>query len=111
VGACVGAGASRLRWRLRFGKRGDRPVGNLSSLAVAFLYAVRIADRRYVLDGNPIISEKPAKSDDLTSARSEGAQGNNKVARKAGIHQSWADMVKSWPPNQANAGLQPLNKR
>jgi hypothetical protein len=64
-----------------------------------------------VLDGNPIISEKPAKSDDLTSARSEGAHGNNKVARKAGIHQSWADMVKSRPPNQANAGLQPLNKR
>jgi hypothetical protein len=68
-------------------------------------------DSDYLLDGNPIISEKPAKSDDLTSARSEGAHDNNKVARKAGIHQSWADMVKSRPPNQANAGLQPLNKR
>jgi hypothetical protein len=78
---------------------------------IPFIRYLVLPHQRLLLDGNPIISEKPAKSDDLTSARSEGAHGNNKVARKAGIHQSWADMVKSRPPNQANAGLQPLNKR
>jgi hypothetical protein len=73
--------------------------------------ATIMGDHRSVLDVNPIVSEKPTISDDLISARSEGAHDKRKTARKADIHRSWADMVKLQPQNQANAGLQPLNKR
>jgi hypothetical protein len=61
-----------------------------------------------LLDGNPVTSEKPTKpSDKLTSAQTEGARNK----RKAHTKQSWADVVKSRPRNNANAALQPLNKR
>jgi hypothetical protein len=70
--------------------------------------ATIIGDHRSVLDGNPVTSEKPTKpSDKLTSAQTEGARNK----RKAHTKQSWADVVKSRPRNNANAALQPLNKR
>ena len=73
--------------------------------------ATIMGDHRSVLDNNPTVSDKPGKSDDLVSARLKGALGNSMNAKKADIHQSWADMVKLRPPSQTNAGLQPLNKR
>ncbi len=60
----------------------------------------KFGQRPRLLDLDPIVSEKPVKSDDLVSARSEGAHGKRKVIRKADTHQSWADMVKSRPLTQ-----------
>ncbi len=70
--------------------------------------ATILGNHRSVLDIDPVTSEKPSTiSDKLTSARTEGAWNK----RKAHTNQSWADVVKSRPRNNANAALQPLNKR
>jgi hypothetical protein len=95
--------------RVSYSHSRSRTITIIPLFAIALVFKTS-QPRQQLLDVNHIVLEKPAKSDDLVSAQSDGTHGKRKAIRKADTHQSWADMVKSRPLNPANAGLQPLYK-